>query len=111
MFERIKYTDLIKGETYYIRISERLGYIITFISFSNFVSCKNVRLYNFISKTIDDLVPPYNEPCLFSKHHTYLRLIPREEYMNKLNEVHQKNMTNIILQRIIDINFKYYTNV
>lgn len=111
MFQRIEYVDLKKGEIYYIRISERLGYIIQFVSFSQFVSCKNVRLYNFISKTIHDLVPPYNEPCLFSKHHIYLRPISREEYMNKLNEVHQHNMTNIILQRIIDINFKYYSNV
>ena len=47
MFERINYKNLVKGETYYIRISERLGYIITFVSFSNFVSCKNVHLYNF----------------------------------------------------------------
>jgi hypothetical protein len=62
-------------------------------------------------KQIDDLVPPYNEPCLFSKHHTYLRFISREEYMDKLNEVHQRNMINKILQRIIDINFKYYINV
>lgn len=111
MFQRIEYADLVGGQIYYIRISERLGYIIQFVSFSQFVSCKNVRLYNFISKTIDDLVPPYNEPCLFSKHHTYLRSISKEEYIKKLNEVHQKNMTNIILQRIIDINFKYYTNV
>ena len=111
MFERIEYIDLKKGETYYIQISERLGYIIQFVSFSQFVSCKNVRLYNFITKSIDDLVPPYIEPCLFSKHHTYLRFISREEYMDKLNEVHQRNMINKILQRIIDINFNYYSNV
>lgn len=111
MFQKIEYSHLVGGQIYYIRISERLGYIIQFVSFSQFVSCKNVRLYNFITKTIDDLVPPYNEPCLFSKHHTYLRFISREEYMDKLNEVHQKNMINKILQRIIDINFKYYINV
>lgn len=57
------------------------------------------------------LVPPYNEPCLFSKYDKYLRYISKEEYINKLNEVHQRNMTNIILQKIIDINFKYYSNV
>lgn len=111
MFESVEYTDLKKGETYYIRISERLGYIIQFVSFSQFVSCKNVRLYNFKTKTVDDLVNPYKDPCLFSKYDKYLRPISREEYMNKLNETHQRNMTNIILQRIIDINFKYYSNV
>lgn len=111
MYQKIEYIDLVKGETYYIRISERLGYIIQFVSFSQFVSCKNVRLYNFKTKIIDDLVPPYKEPCLFAKYVKYLRPISREEYMNKLNEVHQRNMTNIILQRIIDINFKYYSNV
>jgi hypothetical protein len=111
MFQKIEYTDLVKGETYYIRISERLGYIIQFVSFSQFVSCKNVRLYNFKTKLIDDLVPPYKEPCLFSKYNKYLRPISREEYMMKLNDVHQRNITNKILQKIIDINFKYYTNV
>ena len=99
MFERIKYIDLKKGETYYIQISERIGYIIQFVSFSQFVSCKNVRLYNFKTGLVDDLVPPYKEPCLFSKHHTYLRPISRDEYMNKLNEVHQRNMTNKIFTK------------
>jgi len=33
MFQKIEYTDLVKGETYYIRISERVGYIIQFRSF------------------------------------------------------------------------------
>jgi hypothetical protein len=111
MFQSVEYTDLVKGETYYIRISERLGYIIQFESFSQFVSCKNVRLYSFKTMMIDNLVPPYKEPCLFSKYVKYLRPISREEYMRKLNEIHQRNMTNIILQRIIDINFKYYSNV
>jgi hypothetical protein len=111
MFELVEYRDLVKGETYYIRISERLGYIIQFVSFSQFISCKNVRLYNFKTKLIDDLVPPYKEPCLFSKYVKYLRPISRKEYMMKLNEVHERNMTNKILQLIIDINFKYYTNV
>jgi hypothetical protein len=108
MFQKIEYTDLVKGEIYYIRLSERLGYIITFISFSQFVSCKKVYLYNFKTKTIDHLVAPYTEPCLFSKYDEYLRPISREEYMYKLNDVHQRNMTNKILQKIIDINFKYY---
>jgi hypothetical protein len=107
MFEKVEYTDLVKGETYYIRISERLGYIIKFDSFSQFVSCKNVLLYNFKTKLVDDLAPPYKEPCLFSKYVKYLRPISREEYMNKLNEVHQRNMTNKILQQIVDVHFKY----
>jgi hypothetical protein len=111
MFEKVEYTEMKKGETYYIRLSERLGYIITFVSFSQFVSCKKVKLYNFKTKTIDRLVPPYEEPCLFSKYDKYLRPISREEYMIKLNEIHQRNMTNKILQNIIDDNFKYYTNV
>ena len=111
MFESVEYTNLIKDETYYIRFSERLGYIIQFDSFSQFVSCNNVHLYNFKTKKIDELVAPYNEPCLFSKYEKYLRPISREEYMNKLNDVHQRNMTNKILQKIIDINFKYYNNV
>jgi hypothetical protein len=108
MFERIEYIDLKKGEIYYIQISERVGYIIQFVSFSQFVSCTNVRLYNFKTSVVDNLVPPYNEPCLFSKYHTYLRPISREEYMNKLNEIHQHNMINKILQNLIDNNFRYY---
>jgi hypothetical protein len=108
MFQKIEYTDLVKGETYYIRLSERLGYIITFISFSQFVSCKNIQLYNFKTKTIDHLAPPYKEPCLFSKYVKYLRPISKEEYMNKLNELHERNMTNKILQIILDDNFTYY---
>ena len=36
MFEKIEYTDLVKGETYFIHMSERLGYIITFMSFFEF---------------------------------------------------------------------------
>jgi hypothetical protein len=107
MFERIDCKHLVKGETYYIRISERLGYIITFVSFSNFVSCKNVHLYNFKTKQIDGLNPPYDEPCLFSKYDTYLRVVSKEEYMNKLNDVHQRNMTNKILQSILEENFIY----
>ena len=107
MFEKVDYTQLKIGETYYIRISERLGYIINFVSFSNFVSCKNIKLYNFKTKTIDTMNPLYNEPCLFSKYDTYLRVVSKEEYMNKLNEVHQRNITNKILQSIIDSNFKY----
>jgi hypothetical protein len=111
MFQKIEYTDLIKGETYYIRLSEKIGYIIKFVSFSNFVSCKDVHLYNFKTNTIHHLNQPYDDPCLFTKHDIYLREISREEYMNKLNEMHQCNMTNKILQRIVDINFKYYNNV
>lgn len=110
MFEKIEYTQLKKDESYYIRLSERLGYNVTFISFSNFVLCKDVRLYNFNTKTFHD-ISPYIEPCLFSKYEKYLRHISREEYMKKLNEVHQRNMTNKILQTIIDNNFKYYINV
>jgi len=108
MFEKVEYTYLKPGEIYYIRISERLGYIIRFVSFSQFVSCKDVQLYNFKTKLIDNLVAPYNEPCLFSKYEKYLRPVPRKEYMHKLNEIHQRNMTNKILQNIIDDNFKYY---
>jgi hypothetical protein len=108
MYERIDYTRLVRGETYYIRISERLGYIVKFISFSNYsASCNEVHLYNFKTKQIDELNPPYNEPCLFSKHDTYLRVVSKEEYMNKLNDVHQRNMTNKILQSILDENFVY----
>ena len=107
MFEKVDYKLLKIGETYYIRMSERLGYIVNFVSFSNFVSCKNIKLYNFKTKTIDTMNPPYNEPCLFSKYEIYSRVVSKEEYMNKLNDVHQRNMTNKILQSIIDINFKY----
>lgn len=107
MFEKIEYTDLVKGETYFIRMSERLGYIITFMSFSNFVSCKDVHLYNCKTKQIDHLVPPYKEPCLFSKYQKYFRFVSKEEYMNKLNDVHQRNMTNKILQSILEENFIY----
>lgn len=108
MFEKVEYNQLKSGETYYVRLSERLGYIITFESFSHFVSCKKVYLYNFKTKKIDHLVAPYKEPCLFSKHDKYLRSISREEYMIKLNEIHQRNMTNKILQNILDDNFMYY---
>uniref|UniRef100_A0A6C0D035 Uncharacterized protein n=1 Tax=viral metagenome TaxID=1070528 RepID=A0A6C0D035_9ZZZZ len=108
MFEQLEYTQLKKGETYYIRLSERLGYIFVVDSFSQFVSCKNVQLYNFKTKIIDHLVTPYSEPCLFSKYEKYLRPISRKEFMNKLNEIHQRNMTNKILQNILDDNFKYY---
>ena len=106
MFVSVHYTNLVKGETYYIRLSKSLGYIIIFESFSNFVC----NLYNFKTKTVKTLVTPYNEP-LFSKNEKYLRSVTKEEYMNKLNEIHQHNMTNKILQNLIDINFKYYNNV
>jgi len=110
MFEQIEYTQMKKGETYYIRSSKgaEYGYIIHFLSLSNYILCKDVHLYDFKIKTITHLVPPYKEPCLFSKYHTYLLPISKEEYMNKLNKIHQRNMTNKILQRLIDINFKYY---
>lgn len=110
MFEQVEYTQMKKGETYYIRFSQgpEYGYIITFVSLSNYISCKDVRLYDFKTKTITNLVTPYKEPCLFSKYAIYLRHITREEYMIKLNEIHQRNMTHKILQNILDDNFKYY---
>jgi hypothetical protein len=44
---------------------------------------------------------------LFSRHEQYLRDVTREEYMNKLKEMHEHFMINKILQQIIDENYKY----
>jgi len=109
MFERIKCKDLKKGETYYVRISKRLGYIVKFVEITtHLVICQNVKLYDFQQKSkYTNENDPYDETCFFSKYDTYLRFVSKEEYFKKLINVHANNMTNKILQRIIDDNFIY----
>ena len=115
MFETMDYNNLIKGESYYIRISQRLGYIVTFIKLTpNSVICTDVELYDFYTKKIqysdpyEDTIYSKNDTCFFSKYDTYLRFISKEEYKNKLIDIHANNMTNKILQTIINDEFKYY---
>jgi hypothetical protein len=107
MFELINYNNLISGKSYYIRICPRIGYIVTFIKLTTTsVMCTDVELYDFYTKTIQ-YTEPYGATCFFSKYDTFLRHVSREEYINKLIDVHANNMTNKILQRIIDDNFIY----
>ena len=106
MFEIMN--KLKEEESYFIRISNLFGYKGTYIRESmNMLVFKNVELYEFISKKREKMNTCSEEYCLFSKHDIYLRDIPREEYMNKLKEMHERFMTNKILQRIIDENFIY----
>lgn len=107
MFEKMDYTKLKEGESYYIRISNLFGYKGTYVGVSmNMLVFKHVELYEFISKKKDKMNTYSQEYCLFSIYDVYLRDVTREEYMNKLKEMHERFMTNIILQRI-DENFKY----
>jgi hypothetical protein len=48
------------------------------------VKVKEQENHNFKTKQIDGLNPPYDEPCLFSKYDTYLRVVSKEEYMNRI---------------------------
>lgn len=108
MFETMDYSHLKRGEIYYIRISPRIGYIVKFIQLtSNSVLCTEVELYDFYNKKIQ-YSEPYGDTCFFSKYDTYLRVVSREEYVNKLIDVHATNMTNKILQTIINSDFRYY---
>ena len=103
MYEVINYTNLIKNETYYIRVSQTLTYIVTYVQYAcYFMMCKNVHLYNLKKKEIQYDNVPYPEICYFSKYDTYLRPVSKKEYMNKLIEVYARNMTNTILQSLID---------
>ena len=108
LFETIDYSKLKKGESYFIRISNCFGYKGTYIGMSvNMLMFKAVEYYEFISKKREKLHSyPNDEYCLFSRYDTYLRVVAREEYMNKLKEMHERFMINKILQRI-DENFKY----
>ena len=100
------YTKL-KEESYFIRISSYFGYKGTYMRESmNMLVFKNVELYEFISNKREKM-STCSEECLFSKHDVYLRDITRKEYMNKLKEMHERFITNKILQRIIDENFIY----
>jgi len=110
MFETIDCKDLIKGETYYIRVSEKVGYVVKFVEITPYlVICQNVKLYDFQKKSIyTNENDPYEETCFFSKHDIYLRVVSKEEYMNKLIDLHSNNMTNKILQIIINCDFTYY---
>lgn len=110
MFETIDCKDLKKEEHYYIRTSPQLGYIVKIVEITtHLVICQDVELYDFEkkSKYINEN-DPYKETCFFSKHDIYLRSISKEEYMNKLIDVHAINMTNKILQTIINSDFIYY---
>ena len=111
LFETIDYSKMKKGETYFIRISNCFGYKGIYIKMSmNMLMFNHVEYYEFISKKREKLHSyPNNECCLFSRYDVYLRHVTREEYMNKLKEMHQRFMTNKILQ-IIDENFKYITS-
>lgn len=110
MFEIIECKNLKRGEKYYLHISKKLGYIVTFIAITtHLVICKDVQLYDFErKKTYTNENDPYEDTCFFSKHEIYLRIISKEEYMNKLINVHANNMTNKILQTIINSDFIYY---
>jgi hypothetical protein len=110
MFETIDSKHLKRGETYYIRISYKLGYIVTFLKLTTYmVMCTDVQLYDFErKKTYTNENDPYDETCYFSKYDIYLRIISKEEFMNKLIDVHANNMTNKILQTIINSDFIYY---
>jgi hypothetical protein len=108
MFERLEYSKLKEGEIYYVRISSCFGYKGIYVRTSmNMLVFKHVELYEFISKKREKMNTYSEEYCLFSRHDVYLRIVTREEYMNKLKEMHERFMTNKILQ-IIDENFKYY---
>lgn len=110
MFEIIECKDLKRGEQYYIRISEKLGYIVKFVAITkHLVICQDVQLYDFEKKQpYTNENDPYDETCFFSNYDKYLRFISKEEYMNKLIELHANNMTNKILQTIINSDFIYY---
>jgi len=110
MYEVVNYRNLKHNKSYCIRISSTLGYIMTFIKIIKtpiFIECRNVYAYNFKQNKIEDINQPYKEPCYFSKYDTYLRIVSKEEFMNKLIEVHARNITNKILQTLIDIHFQY----
>lgn len=109
LFETMEYSKLKKGESYFIRISACFGYKGTYMGMSiNMLMFNNVEYYEFISKKREKLHSyPNNEYCLFSRYDTYLRNVTREEYMIKLKEMHERFMTNKILQ-MIDEKFKYY---
>jgi hypothetical protein len=108
MFETIDYTELKTGESYFIRISNNFGYKGKYNRMTmNFLMFENVELFEFISKNREKMHKCSEEYCLFSRYDTYLRVVSREEYMNKLKEMHERFMTNKILQTIIDENFKY----
>lgn len=111
MFETMDYTKLQKGETYFIRTSSCFGYKGTYMSISmNMLRFKDVEYYEFISKKREKLYSyPNDEYCVFSTYDRYLRNVTREEYMNKLKEMHERFMTNKILQ-IIDEKFIYIMN-
>lgn len=107
MFETMDHNNLKEEESYYIRISSCFGYKGIYVRTSmNMLVFKNLELYEFISKKREKMNTYSEEYCLFSRHDVYLRNVTREEYMNKLKEMHQRFMTNKILQ-IIDENFKY----
>lgn len=108
MFERLEYSKLKEGESYYIRISSCFGYKGIYVRTSmNMLVFERVELYEFISKKREKMNTLSDEYCLFSRHEQYLRDVTREEYMNKLKEMHERFMINKILQQIIDENYKY----
>ena len=107
MYETMEYSKLKEGENYYIRISNFFGYKGTYVRASmNMLVFQHVELYEFISNKREKMNTYSQEYCLFSRYEIYLRDVTREEYMNKLQEMHERFMTNKILQRI-DENFKY----
>ena len=108
MYQKVEFDQLIKGERYFIRYGPYKWVIAKFSKYDNLHIDNKVELHALfknIRKTPNWSLNGSN--WWFENFHMYYKLVPLQQYKEKMKEKYYEKILKIILKKIVNEDFEW----